>query len=109
MWFLGDSGYDAELFRTIRQRCGAPDLALLPIGAYEPRWFMAPMHMNPAEAVAAHRDVGAWRSAAMHWGTFPLTDEARDEPVRALAAARAEAGVRTDEIRALGPGESVVA
>ena len=109
VWFLGDSGYDADLFRTIRQRYGAPDLALLPIGAYEPRWFMASMHMNPAEAVAAHRDVGAQRSAAMHWGTFLLTDEARDEPVRALAAARSEAGVRTDEFRALVPGESVIA
>ena len=109
VWFLGDSGYDADLFRTIRHRHGAPDLALLPIGAYEPRWFMAPMHMNPAEAVAAHRDVGARRSAAMHWGTFPLTDEARAEPVRALAAARSEAGVGTDEFRALVPGDSVIA
>jgi len=83
LWFAGDTGYDADLFRTIGRRCGAPDLALLPIGAYEPRWFMAPMHMNPAEAVATHRDTGARRSLAMHWGTFQLTDEARAEPARA--------------------------
>jgi L-ascorbate metabolism protein UlaG (beta-lactamase superfamily) len=108
-WFLGDSGYDADLFRTIGRRCGAPDLALIPIGAYEPRWFMAPMHLNPAEAVRAHRDAGARRSVAMHWGTFQLTDEARDEPVRAFAEARAEAGVTAEEFRVVAPGESLVA
>jgi len=70
VWFVGDTGYDAESFRAIARRCGSPDLALIPIGAYEPRWFMEPMHMNPTEAVATHRDVGAKRSIAMHWGRF---------------------------------------
>ncbi len=109
VWFAGDSGYDATLFREIGRRCGAPDLALIPIGAYEPRWFMAPMHMNPAEAVAAHRDVGARRSAAMHWGTFQLTDEPREAPVAALAEARKQAGMPAEEFRTLEPGESLVA
>ena len=107
LWFAGDTGYDAELFREIGRRGGAPDLALLPIGAYEPRWFMAPMHLNPAEAVRAHRDTGTRRSLAMHWGTFQLTDEGRDDPVRALAAARAAAGLTDDEFKVLAPGASV--
>ena len=108
VWFAGDSGYDGDSFRAIRRRCGAPDVAFIPIGAYEPRWFMKPMHMNPAEAVATHRDVGARRSLAMHWGTFQLTDEAHDAPRQALAAARSAAGVREDEFRVLLPGASFV-
>ena len=107
VWFASDSGYDQELFRSLRQRLGAPDLALIPIGAYEPRWFMAPMHMNPAEAVQTHLDAGARRSVAMHWGTFQLTDEGRDEPPQALATARAAAGVEAEAFRVLAPGETV--
>lgn len=108
VWFLGDSGYDAEIFRSVRVRLGSPQLALVPIGAYEPRWFMAPMHMNPAEAVQAHRDVGAQCSIGMHWGTFQLTDEGRDEPVAALATARDAARLSAEEFRVLSPGESIV-
>jgi L-ascorbate metabolism protein UlaG (beta-lactamase superfamily) len=88
VYFAGDSGYQEGLFPEIRRRSGTPDLALIPIGAYEPRWFMKDAHMNPAEAVQVHREVGARRSIAMHWGTFQLTDEGRGEPVRALEAAR---------------------
>ncbi len=83
--FAGDSGAGPQ-WGEIRARLGAPDLALLPIGAYEPRWFMAPVHMDPAEAVDAHRALGARRSVGMHFGTFQLTDEAIDAPERALAA-----------------------
>ncbi len=108
VWFCGDSGYNGETFRAVRLRCGAPDLALIPIGAYEPRWFMAPMHMNPTEAIATHREVGARWSVAMHWGTFQLTDEAREAPREALAAARQGAGVTEEEFRALWPGASFV-
>jgi L-ascorbate metabolism protein UlaG (beta-lactamase superfamily) len=108
IWFVGDSGYDAKIFRGVRERLGSPDLALVPIGAYEPRWFMAPMHMNPAEAVQAHRDVGAQRSIGMHWGTFQLTDEGRDDPVNALIAARRAAGLKPGEFDVLAPGQWVV-
>jgi L-ascorbate metabolism protein UlaG (beta-lactamase superfamily) len=108
VWFVGDSGYDAEIFRTVRTRCGAPDLALVPIGAYEPRWFMAPMHMNPMEAVQLHHDVESRLSIGMHWGTFQLTDEGREDPVEALASARNAAGLQADEFRILSPGESTV-
>ena len=82
--FAGDSGAGPH-WATMRDRLGSPDLALLPIGACEPRWLMAPVHMNPAEAVQAHRDLGARQSIGMHFGTFQLTDEAIDAPERWLA------------------------
>jgi len=105
--FAGDTGYDDTLFAGIRERLGAPDLAMVPIGAYEPRWFMKEHHCDPKEAVQIHRDLGARLSLAMHWGTFQLTDEAREAPPKELAAALAEAGLTPDVFRALTPGESV--
>ncbi len=108
LWFAGDTGYDMNLFAEIRNRLGAPDVAMVPIGAYEPRWFMAPMHINPAEAVQVHHDIGARQSLAMHWGTFQLTDEAREEPVLALDQARRQAGIGSTEFRVMDPGESVL-
>jgi L-ascorbate metabolism protein UlaG (beta-lactamase superfamily) len=107
VYFAGDSGYRAGLFAEIGRRCGPPDLALLPIGAYEPRWFMEPAHMNPAEAVQVHLDVASRRSLAMHWGTFQLTDEGREAPVRALEEARRRAGLGTSDFDAPPPGASV--
>ncbi len=107
IYFAGDSGY-CDWFKTIRDRCGAPDLALLPIGAYEPRWFMQSQHMNPAEAVAAHLDLGAGRSVGMHFGTVQLTEEPIDEPVRALARARAAAKIDEEVFRTIGFGETVM-
>ncbi len=108
VWFVGDSGYDAEIFSDVRRRCGSPDLALVPIGAYEPRWFMKPMHLNPSEAVRLHLDIGARLSVGMHWGTFQLTDEGWDEPARMLATACAANGVPKDAFRVVAPGESVI-
>ncbi len=107
-WFAGDTGYDADLFHQIRQRLGAPDVAMIPIGAYEPRWFMAAQHCNPEEAVRIHREVGAKLSLAMHWGTWQLTDEARDDPPLALNVARQSQGIPGDEFRAVDAGASVV-
>jgi L-ascorbate metabolism protein UlaG (beta-lactamase superfamily) len=104
VYFAGDSGFDEPLFTEIGRRCGAPDVALIPIGAYEPRWFMKDAHMNPAEAVRVHREVGARRSLAMHWGTFQLTDEGRDQPLRDLEAARSA----SDDFMALEIGESTL-
>ena len=109
VYFAGDSGYDEQLFAGIGRRCGAPDLALIPIGAYEPRWFMRSAHMDPSEAVRVHRDVGARRSIGMHWGTFQLTDEGREEPVRALAEALRLAGVEPRAFDAPPIGASVCA
>ncbi len=103
--FAGDSGAGPH-WRAIRARLGAPDVALLPIGAYEPRWFMAPVHMNPAEAVQAHLDLGARHSIGMHFGTFQLTDEAIDAPLHALQAARPAVGVAADSFVVHGFGET---
>ena len=86
-FFAGDTAY-APFFRAVRQRLGRIDVALLPIGAYEPRWFMETVHMNPAEAVQAHLDLEASVSVGMHFGTFQLTTEGIDEPLRALEDAR---------------------
>jgi L-ascorbate metabolism protein UlaG (beta-lactamase superfamily) len=83
VFFAGDTGY-ARHFTDIRERLGPPDLALLPIGAYEPRWLMQAPHMNPHEAVQAHLDLNAGLSLGMHFGTFELTDEPIDEPEQEL-------------------------
>lgn len=104
-YFAGDSGY-AGHFRDIHARFGAPHLALLPIGAYEPRWFMKMAHMNPEEAVQAHQDLRAVRSLGMHFGTFPLTDEPIDAPLAALASAREAAGLAVDAFTTLEFGET---
>jgi L-ascorbate metabolism protein UlaG (beta-lactamase superfamily) len=106
-YFLGDSGYDSSLFSQIGRQFGAPDLALIPIGAYEPRWFMRSMHMDPEEAVRVHRDLEARLSIGMHWGCWRLTDEAREDPPRALAAALSAAGLSSSEFQVLTPGASV--
>ena len=103
--FAGDSGAGPH-WAEIRARLGAPGVALLPIGAYEPRWFMAPVHMDPAEAVQAHSALGAHRSVGMHFGTFQLTDEAIDAPVSALEGARAAAGLDAAAFTVHGFGET---
>jgi L-ascorbate metabolism protein UlaG (beta-lactamase superfamily) len=105
IYFAGDSAY-SSLFGDVRHRIGPIDLALLPIGAYEPRWFMKAVHMNPAEAVQAHLDLGAPQSIGMHFGTFQLTTEGIDEPLRALEEARAARGVAPSRFRTLDFGDS---
>jgi L-ascorbate metabolism protein UlaG (beta-lactamase superfamily) len=105
--FAGDSAAGPH-WDAIRARLGAPALALLPIGAYEPRWMMAAVHMNPAEAVQAHLALGAARSVGMHFGTFQLTDEAIDAPLLALDAARLANGVPQADFDTHGFGETRV-
>lgn len=107
IFFAGDSGYGAH-FPEIGRRCGSIDLALLPIGAYEPRWFMKDVHMNPEEAVQAHLDVSARASVAIHFGTFQLTPEGIDAPVKALEGAKRARGVPEAAFQALECGESVI-
>jgi L-ascorbate metabolism protein UlaG (beta-lactamase superfamily) len=107
IYFAGDTGFgDGSHFRDVARRHGAPLLALLPIGAYEPRWFMAPFHMNPDEAVRAFRLLEARRAMAIHHGCFPLTDEGIDEPVQALAEALIRYGVPRERFRAVQPGSA---
>lgn len=79
LYFLGDTGY-CQAFKDVKKRFGAPKAAFIPIGAYEPRWFMQKAHMSPKEAVQAHLDLKAKNSIAYHFGTFPLADEGIDDP-----------------------------
>jgi L-ascorbate metabolism protein UlaG (beta-lactamase superfamily) len=106
VYFVGDSGYgDGKNFRAARERHGPFKLAILPIGAYEPRWFMRDQHMNPAESVQAFIDCGAEFALGHHYGTFQLTDEAIDAPLVALAEALKLAGIAPERFRALRPGQ----
>jgi L-ascorbate metabolism protein UlaG (beta-lactamase superfamily) len=106
VYFAGDTGY-ARHFRDIRARFGEVDLALLPIGAYEPRWFMRDQHMDPEEAMRAHLDLGAHTSVGTHFGCFQLTDEGIDDPLHALEAARHRHGVSDRRFRTLETGETL--
>lgn len=107
VYFAGDTGYGPH-FHEAREHFGRFDLSLVPIGAYRPRSFMAPVHLDPEHAVRAHRDLGSKQSLAVHHGTFQLTYEAIDEPYRELAKALASAGLPEREFRVLGFGESMV-
>lgn len=94
VYFAGDTGYgNGEHFRQANEHLGPFRCALLPIGAYEPRWFMKPQHMNPEEAVKAFKDLQTHSALGIHHGTFQLTDEAVDAPVTALAQALKNSGV----------------
>ena len=107
LYFAGDTGY-APLFGEIGELFGPVDLALLPIGAYEPRWFMSPVHINPAEAVRIHLDIQSRQSVAMHWGTFVLTDEPMDAPPKALALAMESHSIHPDQFRVPQHGETLI-
>jgi N-acyl-phosphatidylethanolamine-hydrolysing phospholipase D len=106
VYFAGDSGYHPE-FGAIGERYGPFDAALMPIGAYEPRWFMRYVHMNPEEAVAAFRALKARVMVPIHWGTFKLTDEAMDEPPSRARAAWDAAGLPSSRYRQLAHGETL--
>lgn len=106
IYVVADSGYgDGGHFRRVREAHGPLRLAILPIGAYEPRWFMREMHMNPSDAVKALADCGAEMALAHHHGTFQLTDEAIDAPVNDLAVALDQANVPHEKFVALKPGQ----
>ncbi|MFM9940525.1 MAG: MBL fold metallo-hydrolase [Hyphomicrobiaceae bacterium] len=105
IYAIGDTGFgDGRTFRHIRARHPKLALALIPIGAYEPRWFMADQHINPTEAVAVMEAVDAPRALGHHWGTFPLTAEAHDQPPKDLAQALAARGHAPERFRAAQPG-----
>ncbi|HZO21238.1 MAG TPA: MBL fold metallo-hydrolase [Steroidobacteraceae bacterium] len=105
LYFAGDTGYGPH-FREVRERFGQVNLALLPIGAYEPRWFMSNQHMDPDEAVRAHLDLGAKVSVGSHFGCFQLTDEGIDDPIVELAAARQRHAVSEEDFPVLNTGET---
>ena len=108
IYAVGDSGLgDGGTFRSVAQAHPGVRLALLPIGAYEPRWFMQTQHMNPEDSVAAFELCGAAQALGHHWGTFQLTTEAHDAPPAALAEALAARGIAPERFVAMRPGQVV--
>lgn len=105
IYFAGDTGY-GYWFREIGARYPGIDLALMPVGAYDPAWFMQAVHLNPEEAVRACDDLGAARMATMHWGTFLLSAEPVTEPAERAAKAWAAAGRGRDDLWDLAVGET---
>lgn len=105
VYFAGDTAH-FEGFTEIGRRFPDLDAALLPIGAYDPEWFMRTQHMNPEDALDAFSQLGAKLLCAMHWGTFKLTDEPLDEPPQLLEAHRAARGVDPARIWVAAIGES---
>lgn len=104
-YHAGDSGY-GERFAEVGRRYPGIDVAMMPIGAYEPRWFMRPVHMNPEESVRALGDLGARRLAAMHWGTFVLTQEPVEAPAEVVLKEWAKAGLDPEDLWVLAVGET---
>lgn len=104
--FAGDTGYSKD-FLDIRERLGPADVALIPIGAYEPRWFMKKHHVNPEEAVQIHKDLQSKLSIAVHWGTFLLADEPAAAPAMALKTALQKMSVSEKDFLLLKHGETL--
>ncbi|MBR0557696.1 MBL fold metallo-hydrolase [Ciceribacter sp. L1K23] len=106
IYHIGDTGFaEGKHYAAAREKHGGFRLAILPVGAYEPRWFMKGQHQNPEEAVEGFRLAGAAYAIGHHWGTVKLTDEAIDEPVIALNKALDERGIARDRFRPMRPGE----
>jgi L-ascorbate metabolism protein UlaG (beta-lactamase superfamily) len=93
IFFAGDTGYHSDTFKRIGKEAGPFKISIIPIGAYKPKWFMSPVHCDPAEALQIHLDVKSEVSIASHFGTFPLGDEGQDEPKNDLKHALHEIGV----------------
>jgi L-ascorbate metabolism protein UlaG (beta-lactamase superfamily) len=109
IYFAGDTGFgDGGIFSEIAERFGAPRLSLLPIGAYEPRWFMKSQHMNPEDAVQAHLLLGSKVSIGIHHGTIQLTNEAIDAPVSELADALRIANANPATFLTPAAGETLI-
>ena len=113
-YFAGDTGYSKDFSDTGARftdrhneaRGGGFDLALIPIGAYQPRCFLAEQHIDPTEAVQIHRDLGAKRSVGVHWGTFELSDELLDQPPKDLALAARAQGLKDGDFSVMAIGET---
>jgi L-ascorbate metabolism protein UlaG (beta-lactamase superfamily) len=106
VYHIGDTGYGAgEFSKQVKHDFGRIDLTHIPIGAYEPRWFMKDAHVNPEEAVQIFQDCGAMRAIGHHWGTFQLTDEAIMQPQQDLSVALENAGISAACFQAFRPGQ----
>ena len=107
IYHIGDTGFhDGINYSALYEKHGAMDVAILPIGAYEPRWFMKGQHQNPDEAVQGHKLIQATVSIGHHWGTFQLTNEPITAPIEDLELARNAHGLKDEDFVTLRPGEA---
>lgn len=105
IYFAGDTGYNPKTFKEIGERCSPIEVSLIPIGAYEPVWFMSPVHCSPTEAVTIHQEVRSKKSIATHFGTFKLGDESPDEAISDLRQALASEKISESDFVVLKEGE----
>lgn len=103
IYFAGDTGYNPDTFKEIGQRT-KPTIAIIPIGAFKPEWFMSPIHCSPGEAVEIFKDLGSPQSIASHFGTFPLADDGLDDPIIGLRTALNVNGIPEDRFVVLNEG-----
>ena len=104
MYHAGDTGYSSDFIET-KKRLGSPKYAFIPIGAYDPEWFMSASHVNPEDAIKIMNDIGAEQSFGMHWGTFTLTAEDTMEPPKRLNRSLKKQNL--DNFNVLIPGEVI--
>lgn len=107
IYFAGDSGYGPN-FKTLGEQEQSIDLALIPIGAYKPEWFMSPIHISPDQAVQVHQDINAKQSIAMHFGTFPLADDGMYTPQKDLKQSLDQRGINSEKFIIPDEGKSYV-
>jgi L-ascorbate metabolism protein UlaG (beta-lactamase superfamily) len=107
-WFAGDTGYNARYFKDIGERLGPFRLAMIPIGAYAPRYFMENTHIDPAQAVEIHLEVRAEQSLPIHWGTFQLTIEPVLEPAQLLVEEMQRRGLPVEQFHPLKIGDTLI-
>lgn len=106
-YFVGDTGYNGHDFKKIGKKFDAIDLSLIPIGSYSPRKFMAPVHVEPKDAVKVHMDVGSKFSLGMHWKTFRLSEEPMEQPPFDLFKAMREENLDPHTFLAIDPGHKI--
>lgn len=104
--YTGDTGYSKD-FQDIHERLGGMDLAMIPVGAYEPRWFMKKQHVNPEEAIRIHQDLKAKTSIGVHWGTFRLSDEPMVAPLQEISKARKKLNLSEQDFQMLKHGQTI--
>jgi L-ascorbate metabolism protein UlaG (beta-lactamase superfamily) len=105
IYFAGDTGYNIKTFNEIGERCHPIKVALIPIGAYKPQWFMSPIHCSPEEAVQIHKEIKSELSIATHFGTFPLADDSENDPKEALREALKNNSIAATSFIILTEGE----
>ena len=108
IYFVGDTGYNEKTFKEIGERCSPIAVALVPIGAYKPQWFMSPIHCSPEEAVRIHLEVKAKVSIADHYGTFPLADDGEEDPKVELIKALEKLNVQNEQFLLLKEGRHMI-